>query len=140
MYAIIVRKDLKRQDLTTFLKSAKIQVWNSKEVKSVKIVLGIIIAYVVFVFAVATATSMNDTVENNRNWFKMFRVIWSFIEMIVLFLCVYEGVSWQKLSLVIVYGWAIRSHLAFLSGMWNKNPIPWFLLRGSSPTDKATDF
>lgn len=50
-----------------------------------KIVLGIIIAYVVFVFAVATATSMNDTVENNRNWFKMFRVIWSFIEMIVLF-------------------------------------------------------
>lgn len=50
-----------------------------------KIVLGIIIAYVVFVFAVATATSMNDTVENSRNWFKMFRVIWSFIEMIVLF-------------------------------------------------------
>ena len=50
-----------------------------------KIVLGIIIAYVVFVFAVATVTSMNDTVENNRNWFKMFRVIWSFIEMIVLF-------------------------------------------------------
>lgn len=50
-----------------------------------KIVLGIIIAYVVFVFAVATANSMNDTVENNRNWFKMFRVIWSFIEMVVLF-------------------------------------------------------
>ena len=58
-----------------------------------KIVLGLVLAYVVFVFAVATATSMNDTVENNRNWFKMFRVIWSFIEMIVLFLCVYEGVS-----------------------------------------------
>lgn len=50
-----------------------------------KIVLGLILAYVVFVFAVATATSMNDTEEAKRNWFKMFRVIWSFVEMIILF-------------------------------------------------------
>ena len=50
-----------------------------------KIVLGIIIAYVVFVFAVATANSMNDTEEVKRNWFKMFRVIWTFVEMIILF-------------------------------------------------------
>ena len=56
-----------------------------KERVSVKIVLGLVLAYVVFVFAVATATSMNDTEEANRNWFKIFRVIWTFVEMIVLF-------------------------------------------------------
>ena len=50
-----------------------------------KIVLGLILAYVVFVFAVATATYMNDTEEAKRNWFKMFRVIWTFVEMIILF-------------------------------------------------------